>query len=147
MTGGPTRADTYALNVQIAHPRTGTLIDYGIFDKMSGGEIDSDDNQYKPGAMGPPVSLGGPKSVGNVTVSRLYRLARDHDGVQQLIDAAGKSRMVVTKQPLDIDGNAYGRPIVYKGILKRVSPPDVDSESSDAGLIEYEMTVDGFPSA
>lgn len=147
MAGGPTRADTYSINVQITHPRTGNLIDYGTWDKMSGGEVDSDDNKYKPGAMGPPVSLGGPKTVGNVTVSRLYRLGRDHDGVQQLIDAAGKSRMVVTKQPLDLDGNAYGRPIVYKGVMKRVTPPDVDSESSDAGIIELEMTVDGFPSS
>lgn len=147
MAGGPTRADTYAVNVQIAHPRTGNLIDYGTWDKMGGGEIDSDDTKYKPGAMGPPVSLGGPKTVGNVTVSRLYRLGRDHDGVQQLIDASGKSYMVVTKQPLDLDGNAYGRPIVYKGRLKRVTPPEVDSESADAGMIELEMTVDGFPSS
>jgi hypothetical protein len=114
---------------------------------MSGGEIDSDDAKYYPGGMAPPVSLGGRKSVGNVTVSRLYRLARDHDAVQVLIDAAGKASMVVTKQPLDVDGNVYGRPIVYKGTLKRVTPPEVDSESSSAAMIELEMTVEGFPSS
>lgn len=145
MTGGPTRSDTYAINVQVENVITGILIDHGVWDKMTGGEVDSDDAKYNEGGMQPPISLGGKKTVGNVTVSRLYRLARDHDVAQVYINGAGKASMVVTKQPLDIDGHTYGKPIVYKGTLKRVGLPEVDSESSNAGLIELEMTVEGFP--
>jgi hypothetical protein len=147
MAGGPTRQDTYAVNVQIAHPSNGNMINYGVWDKMSGGALSSGAASYNPGGMQPPVSLGGRRTVANVTVSRLYRLGRDHDVVQQLLDGVGKSAVIVTKQPLDIEGNIYGRPIVYKGVLDRVSPPDVDSESSTAGLLEIEMVVEGYPTS
>lgn len=142
---GPTRSDTYLVNVQIAHPTTGRMVNYGTFDKMTGGELSAGATSYRPGGMQPPVSLGGQKTTSNVTVSRLYRLGRDHDVVAQLLASAGKSDMVVTKHPLDIEGNAYGRPIVYRGNLDRVKTPDVDSESSAAGLLELEMVVDGYP--
>jgi hypothetical protein len=55
--------------------------------------------------------------------------------------------VVVSIQRLDIHANAYGKPIVYTGILKRVKTPDVDSESSAAGMLELEVIVDGEPSA
>jgi hypothetical protein len=147
MVAGPTRVDTYRVTVSIAHPKTGKMVNYGVFDKLTGGALDSDDTKYNPGGMEPPVSLGGRKTVDNLTVSRLYRLARDHDVVQQLYDSVGKSRMVISKQPLDVDANVYGKPIVYTGKLKRVLTPEVDSESSGAGLLELEMTVDGFPNS
>jgi hypothetical protein len=147
MAGGPTRQDTYNVNVQIEHPTSGQMLDYGTWDKMSGGGLSSSATSYRPGGMAPPVSLGGQKVTANVTVSRLYRLGRDHDVVAQLLASVGKSRMVVSKQPLDIEGNVYGRPIVYRGTLDRVTPPEVDSESSTAGLLELEMVVDGYPTS
>jgi len=97
--------------------------------------------------MAPTVSLGGSKTTDNVVVSRLYRLGRDHDFVQTLFSGVGKAKMIVTKQPLDVDGNVYGKPIVYNGTLKRVTPPEHDSESSAAALLELEMTPEGEPVA
>jgi voltage-gated potassium channel Kch len=143
--GGPTRSDTYLLNVQIQHPVSGNMINYGTFDKMTGGELSSGATQYNPGGMAPPVSLGGRKTTSNVVVSRLYRLGRDHDVIQQILDGVGKSRMVVTKQPLDIEGNTYGKPIIFQGVLDRCKEPEVDSETSTAGLLELEMVVEGYP--
>lgn len=147
MAGGPTRQDTYSINVSIEHPVSGAMINYGVWDKMSGGAVDSNETKYMPGGMAPPISLGGTKTVDNVVVSRLYRLGRDHDVIQQIIDSVGKSQMVVTKQPLDLNGVSYGRPIVYQGTLKRCTPPEVDSEASGAGLVELEMTVEGYPTS
>lgn len=143
--GGPTRSDTYLINVQVEHPTNGNMINYGTWDKMTGGELSSSSTSYRPGGMQPPISLGGQKSTANVVVSRLYRLARDHDGVQQLYDGVGKSKMIVTKQPLDLEGNAYGRPLVWQGVLDQVKTPDADSESAAAGLIELTMVVEGYP--
>lgn len=147
MAGGPTRSDTYSVTILIAHPTNGNMINYGVWDKMSGGQLSAGATSYSPGAMQPPVSLGGKKVTSNVTVSRLYRLGRDHDVVQQLLDSVGRSAMTVVKQPLDLDGNVYGRPITYKGKLDRVTPPDVDSESSTAALLELEMVVEGYPTS
>jgi hypothetical protein len=39
--GGPTRQDTYLLNVQVEHPVNGAMINYGTWDKMSGGGLSS----------------------------------------------------------------------------------------------------------
>lgn len=142
-----TRADTYRVNVHVENMRSGNLNNLGVFDKMTGGGLDSDETKYKPGGMVPPVSLGGSKTTDNVVVSRLYRLARDHDIVQMLFNGVGKAKMVITKQPLDADGNVYGKPIVYNGTLKRCTPPEHDSESSAAALIELEMTPEGEPVA
>lgn len=137
--GGPTRQDTYRITATIDNKN------WGVWDKLTGGEVDSDETKYKPGGMAPHVSLGGSRTTGNLTLSRLYRLARDHNRVMELINGAGKARVVVSKQPLDIDGNVFGAPLVYTGTLKRVMTPEVDSESSSAGLLEIEITPDGFP--
>src|SRR5215831_5454 len=136
---GPTRQDTYNVSVTVFRPENSKVaIIKGTWDKLTGGEVDSDDTKYYPGGMVDPISLGGRKSVGNLTISRLYRLERDHDAAQAMINAAGKSKVTVSKQPLDLDGNSSGRPIVYNGILKRVTFPEVDSEASGAGMIEIE---------
>jgi|SRR4249920_335382 hypothetical protein len=137
--GGPTRKDTYVLNVVVNGIRL------GVFDKMTGGDLDSDEFKYYPGGMVPPVSLGGKVNPANVVVSRLYRLARDHDYVQKLYNGVGKYDCKIIRQPLDIDANPYGSPIVWNGTLKRVTVPEVDSESSDPGLLELEFTPMGNP--
>lgn len=146
--GGPTRQDTYNVTVTVYRADDpGAVLIKGTWDVFEGGEIDSEETRYNPGGMEDPVSLGGRRMVGNVTVRRLYRLGRDHQAIQGLINGVGRSRMTVGKQPLDIDGNIFGRPIVYNGTLKRCTPPTHDSNSSEAGTIELEMVVDGFPSA
>jgi hypothetical protein len=142
MAGGPTRQDTWECNVWVAGRKLGKE----GWDKRSGGELDSEEYKFSPGAMAPSVSLGGRKTIGNITVSRLYRLVRDHQNLLQfLYNHVGKASMTVSQQPLDIDGNTFGKPIVWHGTLKRVTVPEMDSEGSDAALIELEMTVEGEP--
>jgi hypothetical protein len=115
----------------------------GTFDKLSGGEVDSEETRYRPGGLGKPISLGGAITVNNVTISRLFDLAREQAIIHWLISRAGKGKMTINKQPLDVDGNVYGRPLVYTGKLKQVTPPEHDSESSDAALLELEMVPSG----
>lgn len=135
----PTREDTYSLTVKVGD------WDTGVWDKMTGGDLDSDDGIYYPGAMQPQIALGGRRKPSNLTISRLYRLQRDHDNLQKLYDAVGKLEVVVRKQPLDIDGNAYGKPIVYNGRLKKVNSPNVDSSSSNPGMLEIEVVQNSDP--
>jgi hypothetical protein len=67
-----------------------------------------------------------------------------HTKIHALLARVGKATIVVKKQPLDVDGNAGAlRPLTYTGKLKRVHPPEPDSESSDAALLELEMTPVG----
>jgi hypothetical protein len=149
-TPRPTRQDTWLISVQVENPgNPGHMIDYGTFDKMTGGAKQSQATQYRPGGMGDPISLGGKPTVTNVVVSRLARVYRDLQNIRQLLDAVGQSKMVVSRVPLDFEGNTYaGIPqMVYTGKLDRVSVPDIDSEGNAATLIELEMVVEGYPTA
>lgn len=129
------REDQYALTVVVAGTNLGT------FDKMTGGEIDSEETKYRPGNMGSQLSLGGYRVVGNPTVSRLFQHGRDNVQLALLVSQVGRGNMTIVKQPLDVDGHVVGRGLVYTGKLKSVNPPDADSESADAALIELEMTA------
>jgi len=74
---GPTRRDTFRVTVEVRDPKGG-IHKLGVWDKRSGGEVDTDIYKYKPGGMAPQVSLGGSKTIGDLTISRLYRHKRDH---------------------------------------------------------------------
>lgn len=115
----------------------------GVFDKITGGEVDSEESKYRPGGMGAQRSLGGPSSVGNVTVERLYELARDHDLARWAQTRAGRGRVTVSKQPLDTEGNPFGKPLVYQGSLKTVTFPDGDSDSADPNTWTMVVSTDG----
>jgi hypothetical protein len=116
----------------------------GVFDVLTGGETDSDELKYRPGGMAPVISLGGVVTVGQLIVSRLYKLQRDHLRIHWLLGRVGKGQVVVSKAVLDPDGNAFGKPLVTKGVLKRVTPPEVDSNATgDAAVIELEITPEG----
>src|SRR5215475_3364414 len=114
--------------------------DLGVFETFSGGEVDSEETTFKLGAMGPRVSLGGSVNVGNVTIGSLFDLSRWQPIIHWVISRAGKGTLTVKKQPLDVDGNAFGDPLTYTGKLKQVNPPDVDANSSDAAVLELELT-------
>lgn len=145
MANDPTREDTFKVKVKVRHPVTKVMEDFGIWDQLDGGEVDSDDTKYYPGGMEDPVALGGKRMAGNVTLSRLYRLERDHGHLNTLLVAAGKSDAQVIKHTLDLDGNVYGKPLTYNGKLKRCTPPPHNSEGTGPAKVEIEITIDGFP--
>lgn len=114
----------------------------GIWDTLSGGGSDSEETKYKPGGMQPEVSLGGSRSVGNLNLSRLLGQS-DWDYMRSLMNRTGQAQCVVSRQPLDADGNPWGRPLTYRGTLKAVMPGDTDSNSSDAQTWEIEISTEG----
>lgn len=117
--------------------------DLGTFDAMSGGDATSEETKYREGGMAPEVSLGGSQSIDNVTVTRLYKPDRDHALYPWLVSRRGKGAAVVSRQPLDDDGNAFGSPTVYRGKLLRVSSPEHDANSSEAATFELEISTNG----
>lgn len=122
-------------------------VSLGIWDKKTGGDLDSDSTSYYPGDMGEQQDLGGRKTASNVILQRLYDRFDDHDKINTLYAAAGKGTVTVSQRPLDDNDNEYGKAITWNGRLKRVLAPDVDSESGSAALIEVEITVKGSPVA
>jgi len=115
----------------------------GTFDVKTGGDTDTTELTYKPGGMLPTISLGGLVTVAQVVVNRLYQLDRDAPIVKWLLGRVGKGTCVLQQQALDIDGNVYGDSLTYTGTLKRVTLPEVDSNSTDHALLEIEITPNG----
>lgn len=129
------RTDQYSLTLAIDGE------DFGVWDKLTGGDIDSSETKYKPGAMAPEVSLGGSVSVSDLVIDRLYVLDRDHVAIPGLVDKVGKGQCTIVKQPLDLNKNAFGKPIVYTGVLKTLNLPDADSEGTAAALITLTVSA------
>lgn len=134
------REDTYEVRVKVNIGDT--ILDLGVWDKMSGGEGDSNESRYRPGGLAAEVSLGGTKTIGNVTASKLYDESVD-SWFHQVYEARGAATVDLSKQPLGADGNPKGRALGYSGVLKAVTPPDHDSESSDAALVAIEFVPNG----
>ena len=132
----PTREDTWFVSVSIDGRNCGP------FDSLSGGEVDSEEAKYNPGGMVGEISLGGRRTIGNLTVGRYYDWARDHPLMAFLYDRAGKGRGSIGAQPLDVNGTPRGNPLTYEGTLKTVTRPDIDSTGTDAAVLELEFTID-----
>lgn len=138
------RQNQHLVTLTIEDPATGERRDLGLWDKLEGGGLDSEESTYRA-AGGTRVSLGGSVEPENVTLSRLYDLVRDHAQVGWLLAMVGRGRCSISKIPTDAAYASSGRPLTYGGTLKRCTPPEVDSESDDPGLIELEFTIEGAP--
>lgn len=114
----------------------------GVWDTLDGGESTSDEVKYKPGGMQPEISLGGSRSIGNLTLSRLLQ-REDWEFMRRMMNRTGRARCTVSRQPLDADGNPWGRPLTYRGVLMSVTPGGTDSNSSDALTWEIEISTEG----
>lgn len=114
----------------------------GVWDTLGGGESDSEETKYRPGGMQPAVSLGGSRTIGNLTLARLLT-REDWDFMHEAMNNTGVWRVTVSRQPLDADGNPFGRPLTYRGVLKTVTPGDTDSNSSDAQTWEIVVSTEG----
>ncbi len=114
----------------------------GVWDTLAGGGSDSDTTTYRPGGMAPQVSLGGPRTIGDLTLGRLVS-RKDWEYMHRLMNRTGRARAVVSRQPLDEDGNPWGRPMTYRGIVRSCMPGDTDSNSSDAQVWEITVTPEG----
>lgn len=140
----PTREDTHLLTLTVDRgPSVGKKIT-GTWDRKEGGEVDSEENKYKPGNMGEEISLGGTKTVGNVTFSRYYDWARDDDLIPWLKNGVGYARGDMGVQMLDTAGSPKGQLMTYSGTLKTLTPPELDSTSNDIAMWSVEFTCDSI---
>src|SRR4051812_4347409 len=121
--------DNYLVTMTVTYK--GETRDTGTWDKMSGGDADSEVSKYREGGMGPETAHGGNQTTSDITLSR--RRKRPGEGrddlelIKWLYEARGKGRAVVKKNYLDSDGNVVGRPDVFQGVFQRLSGSDVDS--------------------
>jgi hypothetical protein len=132
----PTREDTWTVTLMLDGS------DEGIWDQKEGGEADSEELKYPPGGMLDEISMGGRRTLGNVTLSRYCDWARDWPKVPTWMGLAGAARGTIGQQAMDIHKNPQGKALTYSGTLKRCTPPEPDSTGSDEARVELEFTID-----
>jgi hypothetical protein len=133
--GTGTREDTNYVSLSIDGR------DMGWYQTMTGGEVDSEESLFFPGGGGARVSLGGRRIYGNITLGRNYDYARDHPLWGWLVSRVGAGDAAIGRQPVDVDGNVQGQPIVYRATLKTLTPGDIDANGTDPSDYEMEFTV------
>ena len=138
------RQNQQVVTLSLKDPATGEIRNLGEWDKQEGGGVDSEESVYTA-SRGRRRSLGGTVTVDNVTLSREYELVRDHQQVGWLMALVGRGEGTIVKSPTDVAFNVNGQGLGYIGTLKRCTPPEVDSESDEAGLLELEFTVPERP--
>ena len=115
----------------------------GYFASKEGGEITAEAAKVWDGGSLKAETMAGPADVGNVTVGRPYRPAV-HGPIRKVwAKQVGRLRTTVSVWDTDPDLGPIGTPTVYaNALLIRLTPPQHDAGSSDAGMIELEFAVE-----
>jgi hypothetical protein len=125
------------------HAAGDDYLDLGTWTTFSGGEMDSSTQSVHPGGMNPPVVTGGRATTGDITITRPFQVG-DHNLIFQLSTRVGRASITVTKQPLDADGNVAGlTALVFSGMLKGLTHPEHDAESTDRANWSVVITPNG----
>lgn len=118
----------------------GKTIDLGIFDTLSGGDVSFNETKYTPGGMQPQISIGGTKTVNNITLGKILDQGRpDWGWIQMFMQLVEEADCTITRQPLGTDGRPFGSPLVYTGKLIGIAPGDTDSNAEGAQI--WQVTV------
>ena len=111
----------------------------GVFDARSGGEVSADIAKRNTGEG--PKTYPGKASPADLTVTRGYERARDHELCRWLEKRAGRAQMTISEQPLDEDGVVWGKPKTWTGRLQSVNTGEVDADSGDPRDMELGMVA------
>ena len=122
-------------------------INTGVWETLSGREMDTEGGDtYRPAPGDVQRSLGGPKTFGEITVSRTAEPQRDGTLRRRLQALGSRASGSLSEQPLDADLNAFDTPTVWPVRLKGMTPPETDVNSGDRQMLELTLFVDGEPS-
>lgn len=114
-----------------------------VFKKRDGGATDSEESKSFPGGMSKQKAHGGPQTVDNVTLTFEF-IPEVHDSILRWMRTrAGGGDALAIEQNLDRNGNAFGKPTRYTGVLKKVDTGNYDAASSDPREGSLEISTDG----
>jgi hypothetical protein len=122
--------DQFLVSAQVGQPGTDGFVDLGTFAQRSGGEKDSDTQQVYKGGMQPAEARPGRPTRSNITLTKPFEYG-DGAKIAAIDPRVGRAPIKCTSQPLDADGNPFGRGFVWTGILKGLTTPEHDAASTD----------------
>ena len=135
------RADEAAIHVSV----NGSGLDKNVWTSMDGGDMSATDTKTRPGGMGDEVSLGGPRTRSDCTITRQYTNDVLHPVFVTLERLCGNASMSVSWTPLDGDTNPNGDTHGISGILKEVMRTKLDANASEAVFLTLVMSCNSSP--
>lgn len=111
----------------------------GTWDTYSGGEPMAKEVTHRPGGMGPEQAYASLPTYNTLSISRVLVPSRDWELIRSLTAKAGRVNASMTEQPLDADGNAWGKPTVYTGSFLGIKPGKADSTSDSLRMVEIDI--------
>lgn len=134
------RVDQAYVTVTVSY--RGETRDLGPFNAEEGGNATADGSKVRRGGTRQRRALGGVKDVEDITLTRDYDLARDHNNIHWLYNATGSARGVIKWFPLDDNDRPYGRPFNQTGVLIGCTKPGLDMDSSDPAELVLVFSMD-----
>lgn len=104
----------------------------------SGGDLTAEDTKTRPGGQEPQVSLGGPTTRSDVTITRLHGTTI-HPYIIQWEQAINQP-MWASYTPLDANQNPNGPTITVHGLLKGVTQNEMDADNSGKKTVSLVMS-------
>jgi hypothetical protein len=120
----------------------GMVLDLGVFDTFDGGAKKGETVKHRAGNMGDSEAVGGVSSREDFTVSRRYRLERDHPNRKKLDALVNIGRVTCVRQKLNPDKTAFGDPDTYTGIMSGFVMPNHDSDAVEKAMFSIEVNAD-----
>jgi hypothetical protein len=136
------QSNQFNVTVQIKNPNTGAWVNFGIYDKLTGGEVTSSIRKYQPGGGQKEIVLGGKRTRADIVLSKMCDVDADWPLIEQLEQWAGIADASLSIQATRADYTTAGikpRPVVGK--LTGVNAPQADSESEEPGMLALTFTV------
>ena len=104
----------------------------------NGGDKTTEDTKTRPGGQEPQVSLGGPPTRSDLTITRLHGTELQPYIIQW--EQALNSTMWASYTPLDANQNPSGPTITLHGILKGVTQNDMDGDNQGKKTVSLVMS-------
>ncbi|MDZ5076735.1 hypothetical protein [Nesterenkonia sp. HG001] len=115
----------------------------GTFNTFSGGGMERESTQSWNGGSPNYDNLSGPATYANIEVSRPHRLS-DEEWLSQWRNGERIRRATVTKQPLDENLVAVGKPVTYEQcLLVGLSEPDTEAGSAAEAMVSLTFATTG----
>ena len=135
------RADQAAIHASVE----GSTLDKNVWTSMEGGDMTATDTKTRPGGGGAEISLGGPRSRSNCTITRQYSNDVLHALVPQLERLCGEAAMHVGWTPLDADNNPNGSTHTISGKLIELMTTKRDANGTEAIFLSLVMSCNATP--
>jgi hypothetical protein len=118
----------------------------GTWRQSTGGGMTSEvTKDYDGGALYPTV-LGSLPEAEDIVLTRTFEPDRDLPIIEGMRNMVGRGFYTITKTATDANLVRIGKPLTYRGVLKAVSHPESDANSSDVSDFVLTFSHNGFVS-